>query len=304
MGVQNLRPSLGSKNHKNQEETMLTKSTKNLKKVLIFYTNADNMINKRNEIQSLVSTNNPDVFCITKTLPKNVFLKTEECKIQIDGYYCFSNISNSNCHRGVAIYTKRYLNAKCYLTTVKDFQEHTCWKMELNYKTSLHILCLYWSPNSSSEDTKLLSYLILNTSLIGRKLLILGDFNLPTMSWDNLSITHVSNHCASEFLAAPQNAILFQHIQTPTHTRPNQKPTLIDLFFFQDDQTITNMITSAPLGKSHQKVLRFHCTVDNNSKNKWSHYLYHRNNYGSMKLELQRVGFSVVTISLYTICLW
>ena len=126
MGVQKLRLSLGSKNHKNQEETMLTKSTKNLKKVLIFYTNADNMINKRKEIQSLVSTNNPDVFCITKTLPKNVFLKTEECKIQIDGYYCFSNINNSNCHRGVAIYTKRYLNAKCYLTTVKDFQEHTC----------------------------------------------------------------------------------------------------------------------------------------------------------------------------------
>ena len=123
------------------------------------------------------------------------------------------------------------------------------------------------------------------------------------MSWDNLSITHVSNHCASEFLAAPQNAILFQHIQTPTHTRPNQKPTLIDLLFFQDDQTITNMITSAPLGKSHQKVLRFHCTVDNNSKNKWSHYLYHRNNYGSMKLELQRVGwYEVFYNSSFTEC--
>ena len=34
----------------------------------------------------------------------------------------------------------------------------------------------------------------------------------------------------------------------------------------QDDQTITNMTTSAPLGKSHHKVLSFHYTVDN-SKN-------------------------------------
>ena len=50
MGVQNPRPSLGSKNYKNQEEVMLTKSTKNPKKLLIFYTNADNKINKRNEI--------------------------------------------------------------------------------------------------------------------------------------------------------------------------------------------------------------------------------------------------------------
>ena len=93
MGVQNPRSSLGSKNYKNQEEAMLTKSTKNPRKLLILNTNADNMINKRNEIQSLVLTNNPDVFCITKTLPKNVLLKIEECEIQIDGYDCFANIN-------------------------------------------------------------------------------------------------------------------------------------------------------------------------------------------------------------------
>ena len=149
MGVQNLRPCLGSKNYKNQDDAMLTKSTKNPKKLLIFYTNADNMISKRNEIQSLVPINNPDVFCMTETLPKNVSLKIE-CEIQIDGYDCFSNINNSNCHRVVAIYTKRHLNARSYLTNVKDFQEHTCCKIELSDKTSLHILCLYRSPNSTS----------------------------------------------------------------------------------------------------------------------------------------------------------
>ena len=52
----------GSKNYKNQEDTFLTKSTKNPKKSLIFYTNSDAMINKRNGIQSWVSTNNPDSF--------------------------------------------------------------------------------------------------------------------------------------------------------------------------------------------------------------------------------------------------
>ena len=93
MGVQNSRSSLGSKNYKNQEESMLTRSTKNPRKLLIFNTDADNMINKRNEIQSLALTNNPDVFSITKTFPKNVLLKIEECEIQIDGYDCFSNIN-------------------------------------------------------------------------------------------------------------------------------------------------------------------------------------------------------------------
>ena len=158
-------------------------------------------------------------------------------------------------------------------------------------KSSLHILCLYRSPNSTSENNKLLNQLILNTCLIGGKLLILGDFNFPTINWDSLSTPHLSNHCASEFLAATQDAFLFQYVQSPTHTRPNQKPTLIDLIFSQDDQTITNMTTSAPLGKSHQKVLRFPYTVDKNSKNERPRYLYHRANYDSIKLELLRVDW-------------
>ena len=78
--------------------------------------------------------------------------------------------------------TKRYLNARSYLTNVKDFQEHACCKIELSDKTSLHILCLYRSLNSTSENNKLLNQLILNTSLIGGKLLILGDFNFPTIN--------------------------------------------------------------------------------------------------------------------------
>ena len=157
-------------------------------------------------------------------------------------------------------------------------------------KTSLHILRLHRSPNSSSENNKLLNQLILNTSLIGGKLQILGDFNFPTIHWDNLSTPHLSNHCPSELIAATQDALLFQYVQSPTHTRPNQKPTLVDLIFSQEDQTITNMTTRAPLGKSHHKVLRFHYTVDNNLKDeRRRRYLYDRANYDDMKLELQRI---------------
>ena len=71
----NRRPSLRSKNYKNQEEAMLTKSTKNLKKLLIFDTNADSMINKRNKIQSLVSTNNPDVILYYRNFAKKRFIE-------------------------------------------------------------------------------------------------------------------------------------------------------------------------------------------------------------------------------------
>ena len=144
--------------------------------------------------------------------------------------------------------------------------------------------------------------MILNTSLIGGKLLILGDFNFPTINWDSLSTPHLSNHCASEFLAATQGAFLFQYVQSPAHTRHNQKPTLTDLMFLQDYETIANMATSAPSDKNHHKVsLR---SRHNNSKNERPRYLYHRANYHSMKLELQRVGwYEVFYDSSSTACL-
>ena len=151
------------------------------------------------------------------------------------------------------------------MANVKDFQEHACCKTELSDKTSLHILCSCKLRNITSENNKLLNQSILNTFLIGWQLLTLGDFNFPTTNWDSLSTPHLSSQCASEFLVATQDSFLFQYTQSTTHTRPNQKPTLTDLIFSQDDQTITNMTTSAPLGKSHHKVLRFHYAVDNNS---------------------------------------
>ena len=138
---------------------------------------------------------------------------------------------------------------------VKDFQEHTWCKIEMSDKTFLHMLCLYRSPSSSSKNNKLLSQLILNISLIWGKLLVLGDFNYPTINWDNLSTPHLSNFCAFKFLAATQDASLFQYVQNHTHTGLNQKPTWMDLFFLQDDQTIANMTTSASLGESHYKSL-------------------------------------------------
>ena len=58
MGIQDPRPSLEWKYYKNQGDTILTKSSKNPKKLLFFCINGDNMIDKRNEIQSWVSTNN------------------------------------------------------------------------------------------------------------------------------------------------------------------------------------------------------------------------------------------------------
>ena len=105
-GLHNQRPTLGSENPKTQSKTTLNNSSANSCNLCGMYTNAENLINKRSELLTIISTDNPDIICITETLPKYTHLPINECKLQVHDYGCFSNTTESSCNRGVVIYVK------------------------------------------------------------------------------------------------------------------------------------------------------------------------------------------------------
>ena len=55
------------------------------------YTNADQYLNKRNEMKALIALNQPDVIGITEIKPKVPRYKVEESEIAIEGYKVFHN---------------------------------------------------------------------------------------------------------------------------------------------------------------------------------------------------------------------
>ena len=199
---------------------------------------------------------NPDIIFITETLPKHIHLPVNDCKLQVHHYDCFSNTTDSNCHRGVVIYVKKYLNATCFCINQSRLKEYSCCKIVLKHNTILYIICVYRSPNSTIENNDLLNQTIEDVSNLKGELLLLGDFNYPN-NWEKLYVSHTPEHCASKFFTATQNSFLHQHVSAETHSRPNQRSTLIDLKFTSDDQSITNLIYASPLGKSHHKILKF-----------------------------------------------
>lgn len=77
--------------------------------VEFLYTNADNLINKLDELKARIVKINPDICIITEVYPKtgdstDIF-PSELC---INGYDCFrSNVLKSS--RGVVIYVKDYM---------------------------------------------------------------------------------------------------------------------------------------------------------------------------------------------------
>ena len=81
------------------------------------------------------------------------------------------------------------------------------------------------SPNSTIENNINLNSLISEFRKLNGHLLILGDFNYPTINWTTLGAPHNKENCATKFLTVTQNCFFHQHVNNPTHVRPNQTPT-------------------------------------------------------------------------------
>ena len=58
-------------------------------------------------------------------------------------------------------------------------------------------------------------------------------------------------------LAVTQSCFFHQHVNNPTHVRPNETPILIDLIFTSDDQAIDNLLFLSPLAKAIIMSLHF-----------------------------------------------
>ena len=123
MDVHNQRPTLGSENPRTQSKTTLNNLSANPCYFSVMHTNADNLINKRSELLTIIAVDNPDITCITKTLLKHTHLPINECKLQVHDYNCFSNTTEPNCHRGVVIYVKKYLTATSFCINQNRLKE-------------------------------------------------------------------------------------------------------------------------------------------------------------------------------------
>ena len=150
MGIQDQRPSVESKSCQDQNSSTI----KSYQSLRVFYTNADNLINKRNELYHSLTSIKPEIICITEILTENAFLPVDDYELQIQGFECFTNNNKSMCYIGVLIYTKKCLKAVAVNLSELDYQEYV---YLLSSKNSgvLHILFIYRSPNSTIENNNL-----------------------------------------------------------------------------------------------------------------------------------------------------
>ena len=180
----------------------------------IYYANVDSVLNKREELQVIVDNKDPDMIVLTEVYPKNVKPDDiSQAELEINGYDRIHEEITDSC-RGVCIYYKSDLAVtECRGFINHKFQE-SCWcVVTLETKEKLLLGVVYHSPNSIDANTNKLFTLIQEAiNLKFDYTMILGDFNFPTIDWENWSAPHSVTHPEFKFIECLRDKFLSQLI--------------------------------------------------------------------------------------------
>lgn len=227
------------------------------------YTNADQLtLSKKHELQTLSQNEKPHIIAICEVKTKVGALKNlHEYEF---GEYTQANQTNVNNTKGRGILILAHNSIKHLIVKVApmEFEEACSIEVRLSAGDLLLFACLYRSPSktkTTDEDNIKLNTLMRTISSEKKYShnCIIGDFNLPTINWENWTTPHGEDSKEERFLDAIRDSFLYQHIDEPTRCRGTDDPSTIDLIFTCEQNQVQNLQYLSPLGKSDHSVLSF-----------------------------------------------
>ena len=234
----------------------------------ILYTNADQFINKRNDLEMFNANDQPDIMLITEIIPKNQVNPITQALLDIEGYKCYLNFNPDECNlgasgiRGVCIYSKIALNVIEVEFSIEGCRDHAWIEIPIGKGDSILCGCIYrtqsndFDLNGCAQSTKGITDLIRTAYQRNTNLLIAGDFNYKNIDWDNDYAPSGQKHIL-DFIEALQNCYLFQHVTEPTRYRDNERSNILDLILSSEEGMVQDLSYHPPIGESDHVCLTF-----------------------------------------------
>ena len=268
--------------------------------MMVWYTNADQLFNKRDALSMAICGEEPDIIFVTEVLPKASLTSISLSMLSLPGYSLVTNIKfgQGQCGqgiRGVGIYIHEDVSATEVTFPGTQFQEQVWIGIKLQGNDILYAGCIYRSPSSDPHKSinELCELLRTVSSTKPSHLLLVGDFNLPQIDWKlNLCKTPES-HYAYHFFSTIQDMFLYQHVTEPTRYREGCKPSLLDLILTNEEGMITSLTYCPGLGKSDHVLLKCglacYGKINRPDRIKWS---FNRANFQEFGRRIRQVNWS------------
>ena len=228
----------------------------------IWYTNADVLTQEkiRELKEEIKSGTAPDIIAITEIKPKNYVRELTETEYQIEGYtFEHTNLADKGSTRGVALFVRENLDyskldTNMLTETMHEPKEVISIELRLRNAEKMVISNIYRSPNSDEKENENVNKFFRDIGKSKYKhQVILGDFNRKDINWHTASSTS-EDDC--NFIEATRDSFLTQHILTPTRGRGKDNPSILDLLFTSNEDSIDRIEMHAPLGKSDHSMIK------------------------------------------------
>ena len=209
------------------------------------YTNANSLKNKRNELQGKIDRLKPDVVGITEVWMKETYI--------LQGYHpaIRKDRPDGVSGGGVMILIRDYLTVtEC--TELNSLSTEAVWCF-LNLSKSKRLLVgnCYRSPSSTAENnSRIIDMFKQIPSFRADGLLVMGDFNFPSIDWEEGTVNAAEDSEAAKFFDTTQDLFLYQNVSFPTRFREGCNPSRLDLVFSSEEHAVVDIIEGDPLGKS------------------------------------------------------
>ena len=258
------------------------------KRFTCWYTNADTLTNKLLELSTRIKSAEiaPSIIAITEAKPKKYRYQVTAAEFKIDGYDIFTSNIPGHQGRGIIVYTASELRAH-EITLNTKFEENLTVCIKLENDDKLMVTCIYRSPSSLQPNNKALCDLIseIDRRPEQRKLMV-GDFNYPSISWDDLHINRDANTIRDPYLfkEAIIDTYMTQYVNFPTRARGSDNPSCIDWLFANNEALINGIMDSSPLGGSDHIMIETDLNIKpKDSTTKYTKYYYDKGNYEEMR---------------------
>ena len=224
------------------------------------------MVNKIDELKTIVVNNKPLIIAVTEINPKNSRFSLQNVEINLPGFNLYTSNNQEENERGCAIYIHDSLVSNACNREFRKEEGVWC-EIDLLNSDKLLIGCVYRSPNIDDQGNQ--AFISMLNTMCERNnyshYLILGDFNLPNIDWSTWSAPsdNINEH-HNMFIECLRDNYLFQHVERPTRGRVNQKSNILDLILTNEEGMIEDLEHWSPLGKSDHCILKFkfNCYID------------------------------------------
>ena len=250
----NQRGGEGSGNGGGRGQNRRSKGRKKNKVMRIMNTNAQSLINKMDDMEVRVKTHKPKLISVTETWGKEWI---KDGILELKGYKMYRNDRKGKRGGGSILYISDDLDHReCRPLNDQNFESSSwCWINEEGGKKIL-VGSIYKSTSSTQDNNKALLELLKKADDIAgdNRVLIMGDFNVPNIDWDDKNLKAGAKPFESLMLDCIDDCYLNQHVRDPTRLRNEQESTL-DLIFTREEGDVRNIEIMPPIGGSDHGVV-------------------------------------------------